>query len=89
MNESKFTKKVNKKITTYTLKENPHKKWWEIPKRLKWNKEVLMSIPNGFVQKIRETHSKSSKIPQARGLLYLVTPLPNSYRGKKNRCILI
>ncbi len=41
MNESKFTKKVNKKITTYTLKENPHKKWWEIFKRMKWNKEVL------------------------------------------------
>jgi hypothetical protein len=54
MNESKFTKKVNKKITTYTLKENPHKKWWEIPKRLKWNKEVLkeqLDIVNKYKNK--------------------------------------
>ena len=41
MNESKFTKKVNKKRTTYTLKETPHKKWWDIFKRMKWSKEVL------------------------------------------------
>ena len=46
-------------------------------------KVQYFSMLNGFVQKIRETHFKSSKIPQARGLLYLVTPLPNSYRGKK------
>ena len=54
MNESKFTKKVNKKITTYTLKENPHKKWWEISKRMKWNKEVLreqLDIVNKYKNK--------------------------------------
>ena len=31
-----------------------------------------------------ETHVKSCEIPQAKGLLYLVTPLPHSYRGKKS-----
>jgi hypothetical protein len=54
MKESKFTKKVNKKITTYTLKENPHKKWWEISKRMKWNKEVLreqLDIVNKYKNK--------------------------------------
>lgn len=37
-----------------------------------------------FCAKFERHILKVEKIPQAKGLLYLVTPLPHSYRGKKS-----